>query len=373
MSNFGMAPAAAMGVDVEKLLSRASEMAEACAACVDPAENPGVKLGAVLGAAANIGCDKLTLVTSPGVSSIGAWMEQLVAESTGKDGKAIIPLDGEMLGAPSRYGEDRLFVYLYLDGDEDEHQRHLVDRLEQDGQPVIRIALRDGYDLGREFFRWEMATAVACSVMGINAFDQPDVEASKIATRRLTTAYEDSGALPEETPFFIGDGVKLYTDEANRIALTNHVGLDNADATLADYMRAHLTRLEGGDYFAVLAYINRLDTGHDEQLQMLRHRIRDHYRVATCLGYGPRFLHSTGQAYKGGSNTGLFMQITCDEADDLPVPGHAYTFGVVKAAQAQGDFEVLAERERRVLRVHLGKDTVGGLATLRQAVEQALG
>jgi transaldolase/glucose-6-phosphate isomerase len=373
LSNFGMAPAAAMGVDVEQLLSRASEMAEACAACVDPAENPGVKLGAVLGAAANIGRDKLTLVTSPGVSSIGAWMEQLVAESTGKDGKAIIPLDGEMLGAPARYGEDRLFVYLYLDGDEDEHQRHLVDRLEQDGQPVIRIALRDGYDLGREFFRWEMATAVACSVMGVNAFDQPDVEASKIATRRLTTAYEDSGALPAETPFFSGEGVKLYTDEANRIALTSSVGLENADATLADYIRAHLKRLEGGDYFAVLAYINRLDPGHDEQLQLLRHRIRDNYRVATCLGYGPRFLDSTGQAYKGGSNTGLLMQITCDEADDLPVPGHTYTFGVVKAAQAQGDFEVLAERERRVLRIHLGKDTVGGLATLRQAVEQAIG
>lgn len=369
LSNFGMVPAAAMGVDVEQLLGRAGEMVEACAACVAPADNPGVMLGVVLGSAANLGRDKLTLVASPAIASIGAWLEQLVAESTGKDGKAIIPLDGEMLAPVERYGDDRLFVYLTLAGSEDASQERLIDRLEQAGQPVVRLPMRDPYDLGREFFRWEMATAVAGSIMGINAFNQPDVEASKIATRRLTDAFEQSGALPEDQPFFNDGEIKLFTDEANRVALTSLAG---DGATLAGFIRAHLKRLDGGDYFALLAYLNRLDPAHEEQLQSIRHRVRDQYRVATCLGYGPRFLHSTGQAYKGGPNTGLFVQLTCDEANDLPVPGHSYTFGVVKAAQAQGDFSVLAERQRRVLRVHLGGDTVGGLATLRQAFEEAL-
>jgi len=366
LSNFGMVPAAAMGVDVEKLLDRAAIMAEACAACVPIEENPGVQLGAVLGAAANSGRDKLTLVASPGISAIGAWLEQLVAESTGKDGKAIIPVDGEMPAHPDRYGDDRLFVYLRLDSAPDENQDHLMERLEAAGHPVIRLHLEDGYDLGREFFRWEIATAVAGSIMGINAFNQPDVEASKIATRKLTSAYEESGSLPEETPFYTGEGVSLYTDEANLMALNKRCG---DCANLGDYLRAHLLRLDGGDYFAVLAYLNRLDQGHEEQLQFIRHRIRDHFRVATCLGYGPRFLHSTGQAYKGGSNGGVFLQITCDDAEDLAVPGHKYSFGVVKAAQARGDFDVLAERGRRVLRVHLGSDTVGGLAALLQAIE----
>lgn len=366
LSNFGMVPAAAMGVDAVKLLERAAVMAESCTACVPIEENPGVQLGVVLGAAANSGRDKLTLVASPGIAAIGAWLEQLVAESTGKDGKAIIPVDGEMPAHPDRYGDDRLFVYLRLDTAPDENQDHLMERLQQAGQPVVTLHLDDGYDLGREFFRWEIATAVAGSIMGINAFNQPDVEASKIATRKLTSAYEESGSLPEETPFYTGDGISLYTDEANLMALNKRCG---DCANLADYLRAHLLRLDGGDYFAVLAYLNRLDPGHEEQLQFIRHRVRDHFRVATCLGYGPRFLHSTGQAYKGGSNGGVFLQITCDDAEDLAVPGHQYSFGVVKAAQARGDFDVLAERGRRVLRVHLGTDTVGGLAALLQAIE----
>jgi hypothetical protein len=217
-------------------------------------------------------------------------------------------------------------------------------------------------------FRWEIATTVAGSIIGINPFNQPDVEASKVATRKLTAAYEKTGALPTETPIFTADGIKLFTDEKNRAALAPAVG---GKRTLAGYLKAHLSRLGVGDYFALLAYIEMNQT-HERLLQAIRLAVRDAKRVATCLGFGPRFLHSTGQAYKGGPNTGVFLQITCDDAVDLPVPGQQYTFGVVKAAQARGDFQVLAERDRRVLRAHLGPDIAAGLATLQTAVTEAL-
>jgi len=261
-----------------------------------------------------------------------------------------------------------VFVYPRLAGDPDASLDVSVDALEDAGQPVVRISLTDVYDLGQEFFRWEIATAVAGSIIGINPFNQPDVEASKIATRKLTEQYEQTGSLPAETPLFEAEGIKLFADERNAKALNEAV----ADRSLAGYLKAHLNRLNGGDYLALLAYIEMNDA-HESVLQSTRHAVRDRKHVATCLGFGPRFLHSTGQAYKGGPNTGVFLQITCDDAIDLPVPGQKYTFGIVKAAQARGDFEVLAERRRRALRVHLGADVSTRLAQLQSSIVKALG
>jgi transaldolase/glucose-6-phosphate isomerase len=368
LSDFGLVPAAIMGLDVRWLLDRADEMVHACASVVSPEDNPGVMLGIILGVSARYGRDKVTIVTSPRLGDLGAWLEQLLAESTGKEGKGLIPVDRERLGRPEVYGNDRLFVYLRLESAPDAAQDAAVDALEEAGHAVVRMVIADPYDIGQEFFRWEMATAVAGSVLGINAFNQPDVEASKVATRRLTAEYEKQGALPPETPMLEAGDIKLFADENNAASLANTVG---RKASLVGYLRAHVNRLTPGDYFAVLAYIE-MNQAHTEMLQALRHAVRDAKHVATCLGFGPRFLHSTGQAYKGGPNSGVFLQVTRDDATDLPVPGQAYTFGVVKAAQARGDFQVLAERNRRVLRVHLGSDVSAGLAALRAALEQAL-
>jgi transaldolase / glucose-6-phosphate isomerase len=367
LSAFGMAPAAIMGIDVARFLETADEMVEACAATVPAGENPGVVLGTILGVLAQRGRDKVTFITSSGIGDLGAWLEQLIAESTGKDGKGLIPVDGETPGPPSVYGTDRVFVYLRLTAAPDASQDAVVDALEKAGHPVVRIAVDEPYNLGEEFFRWEFATAVAGSILGINPFNQPDVEASKVATRRLTDEYERTGALPTEAPFFQSGGVALFADDRNAIELARAAG---PNASLNEYVAAHLRRLNAGDYFALLAYI-QMNEEHSRALQGLRGMVRDSRRVATCVGFGPRFLHSTGQLYKGGPNSGVFLQITCDDAADVPVPGQKYTFGTVKAAQARGDFEVLAERGRRALRVHLA-DPAAGLNTLEQAFRHAL-
>jgi transaldolase / glucose-6-phosphate isomerase len=317
LSDFGMVPAAAMGLDVGRFLDRADEMVQSCAACVPAADNPGVTLGAILGTLGAHGRDKVTLVTTPAIAGVGAWLEQLIAESTGKLGKGLIPVDGEPVGAPGVYGDDRIFVYLRLTSRADPSQDAALDVLERAGQPVVRIAVEDPYDLGQEFFRWEIATAVAGSILGINPFDQPDVEVSKIATRRLTDDVESRGSLPAEPPFLVADGLTFFADATNAAALASRQGDGGATACL----KAHLTRLGGGEYFGLLAYVAR-HARHDAPLQAIRHAVRDRTRAATCLGYGPRFLHSTGQAYKGGPNSGVFLQITCDDAVDLRVPGH---------------------------------------------------
>jgi glucose-6-phosphate isomerase len=368
LSNFGMVPAAVIGLDTKKFLSRAAEMVGACGASVGVEQNPGAALGVILGAAARTGRDKVTIITSPGISDLGAWLEQLLAESTGKNGKGIIPVDREHLGPPEVYGNDRVFAYVKLESGADADQEARVAALEKAGQPVVRISLPDIHDLGAEFFRWEIATAVAGSIIGINAFNQPDVEASKVATRNLTAEYEKTGSLPAEKPILEDAGIKLFTDEKNASELAKAAG---SDQSLAGYVKAHLARIKAGDYFAVLGYI-QMNQEHEQSLQAMRLAVRDHKHVATCLGFGPRFLHSTGQAYKGGPNTGVFLQITCDDTVELPVPGQKYTFGIVKAAQARGDFQVLAERGRRALRAHLGKDLKAGLATLDAAIQRGV-
>lgn len=368
LSDFGMVPAAVMGLDTQKFLDRTEEMAHACKSCVPVEDNPGVMLGIILGTLATSGRDKVTILASPGISDLGAWLEQLLAESTGKEGHGIIPVDREKLGPPTVYGQDRVFAYLRLESAPDRAQDERVLALEADGHPVIRISVGDVYDLGQEFLRWEIATAVAGSIIGINAFNQPDVEASKVATRNLTSEYERTGSLPAELPIFEDGGIKLFTDKKNAAALAQATG---SDKSLDSYLRAHLDRLKAGDYFALLAYVPMF-AEHEDVLQQMRHAVRDRRRVATCLGFGPRFLHSTGQAYKGGPNSGVFLQITCEDANDLPVPGQKYTFGIVKAAQARGDFQVLADRNRRALRVHLGSDVKADLSKLNAALSRVL-
>lgn len=362
LSDFGMIPLAAMGVDVMGFLERTDEMVAACQN-ENAFKNPGVVLGAILGTAwREFGRDKLTIITSPQIFDLGAWLEQLIAESTGKTGKSLIPIDGEAIQPMENYGNDRIFAYLKVEGDNEFDEA--VETLEKSGHPVIKIVLRETANLGQEFFRWEIATAVAGSIMEINPFNQPDVEASKIVTKKLTSDYEENGNLPNEKPFFEDGDIKLFTDERNAEELNRAVGNDK---TLENYLLAHLNRIEQNDYFGLLAYVEMNDA-HQDLLQIIRHLVLDNFQVATCLGFGPRFLHSTGQGYKGGANNGVFLQITCEDAEDLAVPNQKYTFGTVKAAQARGDFEVLAERERRVLRIHLGKDVTVGLAKIGEII-----
>jgi transaldolase/glucose-6-phosphate isomerase len=337
----------------------------ACGPDVPPAENPGVQLGLALGVAARHGRDKVTLSASNGVADFGAWAEQLIAESTGKNGKALIPLADEPLGAPQLYGSDRIFVDLKLNGDS--AREAALGALEQAGHPVVRIDVTDAAHVGQEFFRFEIATAVAAAVIGINPFDQPDVESAKVRTRELTGAFEKTGRLPTEEPVTSAGTVAVYTDAKNTDALRKA----GADGELTTWLKAHLSRLNSGDYAALLAYLDR-DEQHVAAMQDMRIAIRDKKHVATCVGFGPRFLHSTGQAYKGGPNTGVFLQITADHGDDLSVPGQKASFGVIEAAQARGDFDVLTERGRRALRLHIKGDVKQGLDAIRQAVKQAL-
>ena len=365
LSNFGMVPATCIGIPPKQFFETTAEMVRSCAPSSPPSENPGVILGAIMGVCQRAGRDKVTILASKGIADFGAWLEQLLAESTGKIGKGIVPVDAEAAGAPSVYGNDRLFAYTRLASDKDDAQDKAVAALEAAGQPVVRIIVNDPMQLGQEFFRWEMATAVAGSIIGINPFDQPDVEASKVKTRELTTAYDQTGKLPPESPFASFDGIELFADARNEGALKPKA------TSLVAALKAHLDSAHAGDYVALLAYIDRTQA-HIEAMQKMRHQVRDSKKLATCLGFGPRFLHSTGQAYKGGPNSGVFLQITCSDPADLPVPGAKYTFGVVKAAQARGDFDVLADRGRRALRVHLTEGVATGLPKLAAALEQAL-
>jgi transaldolase/glucose-6-phosphate isomerase len=367
LSDFGMVPAAVIGLNISRLLATAQKMAKSCGPAVPPAENPGIILGTVMAEAARVGRNKVSITTSPEIADLGAWLEQLLAESTGKQGKGLIPVNNEPLGSPEAYGTDRLFVHIRLNDDADHESSHALSALERAGHPVVRIGLADRDRLAQEFFRWEIAIATAGAIIAINPFDQPDVEASKVKARALTDAYARSGTLPAETPLLQENGIKVFADAENAAALK----LDPADKSLSGSLKAHLGRLRAGDYCAVLAYIAR-DEAYESTLQNMRTKIRDAKHVATCVGFGPRYLHSTGQAYKGGPNEGVFLQVTCDARNDLPIPGHNYSFGAVIAAQARGDFSVLSERKRRAIRIHLGDDVRAGLKHLNDALQKAL-
>ena len=367
LSPFGLVPSAAAGIDLARFLDLALAMVRSCGPDVPPHENPGAQLGLALGVAGRDGRDKVTILSSNKIADFGAWAEQLLAESTGKDGKGLIPIDGEPLGEPAVYGRDRFFIDLRTEGETDGSHEDRLAALEKAGHPVVRIAMKSIDHIGQEFFRFEIATAVAGAVLGINPFNQPDVEAAKIKTRELTTAFEKTGTLPEEAPVISTNEVELFTDDKNAGALRKA----GADGDLGSWLKAHFARPGAGDYVALLAYIER-DRAHIEMLQHVRLAVRDRRHVATCAEFGPRFLHSTGQAYKGGPDSGVFLQITADDAEDLAVPDQKASFGVIKAAQARGDFEVLTERGRRALRVHLKGDLKAGLAMLDAAIISAL-
>jgi transaldolase/glucose-6-phosphate isomerase len=367
LSPFGLVPAATAGIDVRSLVTHTLAMMRSCGPDVPPHENPGVQLGLAMGLAGLEGRDKVTILSSRKISDFGAWAEQLIAESTGKDGKGLIPIDGESLGDPALYGNDRFFIDLRTEGENDAAHDDKLAALEKAGHPVVRIVMKSIEHIGQEFFRFEMATAVAGCVLGINPFNQPDVEAAKIKTRELTAAFEKSGALPPEKPVMSSAEADLYTDQRNAEDLRKA----GADGDLGSWLKAHLARTHGGDYVALLAYIER-NAAHIDALQTMRLAVRDDRHVATCAEFGPRFLHSTGQAYKGGPDSGVFLQITADDAKDLPVPGQKASFGIIKAAQARGDFDVLTERGRRALRVHLKGDLEKGLKALDTAIRYAL-
>ena len=332
LSYFGLVPAALMGLDISALLDRADCMREGCASCVPARDNPGAWLGAVLGTLASNGRDKLTLVTSPSIGSFGLWVEQLLAESTGKEGKGIIPVSGETVMTPELYDRDRMFVYMRLEGDYNSDTDAAVRPIETSGQPVVRLELRDRYDLGAEFFRWEFATAVAGSAIGIHPFDQPDVQGAKDMTERVLGEYQASGSLP-----------KSATEKS---------------------LESMLSEGRPGDYLAIMAYC-RQTAEVDAALADLRRTVVERYRIATTLGYGPRLLHSTGQLHKGGPATGVFLQLTTNHEEDLPIPGKPYTFGVLADAQALGDLQALRVAGRPVMRVDLGTEIEAGIRRLR--------
>ena len=367
LSPFGLVPAAAAGIDISTLLKHALAMVRSCGPDVPPHENPGVQLGLAMGLAGLEGRDKVTILSSKKIADFGAWAEQLIAESTGKDGKGLIPIDGEPAGDVALYGNDRFFIDIRTEGENDAAHDERLAALEKAGHPLVRIVMKSVDYIGQEFFRFEMATAVAGSVLGINPFNQPDVEDAKIKTRELTAAFEKTGALPPEKPVMSFAQADIFTDDKNAAALRKA----GADGGLGSWLKAHLARARSGDYVALLAYIER-NHAHIGALQQMRLEVRDKRHVATCAEFGPRFLHSTGQAYKGGPDSGVFLQITSDDAEDLAVPGQKASFGVIKAAQARGDFDVLTERGRRALRVHLKGDLESGLRMLDTAIANAL-
>jgi transaldolase/glucose-6-phosphate isomerase len=362
LSYFGMVPAALMGLDVKKLLDRAERVVHACASVVPPAENPGARLGAILGECAKAGRDKLTISTDPKIASFGLWVEQLLAESTGKDGRGIVPVAGETLGSPSVYGDDRLFVHISVEKIDSETEAKLK-ALEAAGHPVVYRTLTDLYDLGEEFFLWEIATAFAGWRLGINPFDQPNVQESKDATKELLETYARDGKLPEQDALATDGVLTLYADEETRAALPA--------GSVGAAIKAHLARAGAGDYIAMLDYFEETPE-YERVVQAIRTHLRDTTRCATTTGYGPRFLHSTGQLHKGGSASGVFMQLTAPDIKDLPIPEQPYTFSTLKQAQALGDFRSLSSRGRRAIRVDLGADVQAGLNRLQELIGQAL-
>jgi transaldolase / glucose-6-phosphate isomerase len=360
LSVFGLVPAALHGVDLDGLLTRAGSMAEACHR--PPAENPGLQLGAAMGEAALAGRDKLTIVTSPRLASLGDWIEQLVAESTGKAGRGIVPMVGEPIGAPEVYAADRQFVVITTVEESDPARSRLAAELEGLGHPVVRLELADPLEVGAEFVRWEVATAVAGMLLEIDPFDQPNVQEAKDATRALLDAYRRDGALPQPAPLVAEPGIAAYGDP--KALGDDPVSVDGA-------LRALLATAQPGDYFAILAYLPPNPAAVD-RLQGMRQLIRDQLGLATTLGFGPRFLHSTGQLHKGGPATGIFLQLTAEPRRDLPIPGWQESFGTLIAAQAAGDLAALQQRGRRVLRLHLA-DPEGGLIRLAAMMHATLG
>lgn len=354
LSFFGLVPGALLGVDIQRLLASAQQAMEASSDAQSAQSNPGLWLGGILGILGKQGRDKITFVLSPEISSYGYWVEQLIAESTGKEGRGLLPVEGERLGPPSVHGDDRLFVYLRLHDGENGSLDAALQALQEAGQPVVRIEVADRYALGAEFFRWELATVVASLFLDINPLDEPNVQESKDNTKRLLTQYEQEHRLPEPQPVLIAPPVSVS-------------GKDLGTQDLKQYLHAFLAQVHQGDYIAIMAYVQRTERT-EAALQALRLLLRDRYHVATTVGYGPRFLHSTGQLHKGGANNGVFIQITDEITQDIAIPGEPYSFGVLKAAQALGDLLSLESHQRRALRLAIAGNAASGLQSVTQAL-----
>lgn len=368
LSHFGMVPSGLAGIDIGTFLHHAKEMQNNCLPSVAILENPGVVLGVILGVCALANKNKITLVLSPRIRALGAWIEQLLAESTGKNGKGLIPIDLEPLGTPHMYGNDRVFVYIRLHNDLNTTQDEAMHVLELAGFVVVKLQMHDIMHLGAELFRWEFATAVAGSIIGIDPFNQPDVEASKTLTLQLTAQYEKKGSIETLQPLLSENGISLFADKKNAAILNKKL---KNQPSMIGYLSAHFNQIQKNDYVDLSAFIE-MSQEYEQFLEQIRLLIRDKKKIATCAGFGPRFLHSTGQAYKGGPNTGVFLQITAEVEKDIEVPTHKYSFGLVIAAQAQADFKVLAERQRRIIRIHLGSDVGHGLEQLKGMIASAL-
>ena len=366
LSSFGMIPAAIIGLDVEKLLKRADSMRAQCAPSIPVNNNPGAMLGLALGVAAECGRDKVTIVTSPRIFGLGEWLEQLLSESIGKKGKGLIPVVGECLGGSDTYGMDRVFVYVRDETNPDNTQDQAIAKLKAGGHAVISLHLNEIYDICAECFRWEFATIVAAAVLGVNPFNQPDVEASKLETKRLTKVYERTGKFPVERSVARNKDLELYCNDVNMVDLAE----DGKSLELTKVVTEYLSKLDEGDYIAILAYVEMKSSNHDV-LKRIRESISDERRVATCLGYGPQYLHSTGQLYKGGPSSGIFFLITCEDVCDLAVPGYSCSFGTVKAAQALGDFESLSKLGRRVVRIHIRGEAKSGLDRIAELLRKS--
>lgn len=356
LTYFGLLPAALLGMDLNALLESAEAMTAICAASVPTETNPAIFLGAILGQLGKAGRDKLTFIPSESLSHFGIWAEQLIAESTGKEGKGLVPIDNEALGNPEVYGNDRLFIYLRLQTDDCDQLDQQVLALKKAGHPLIRIDIKNRYDLAGEFFRWEMATAVAAVVLAVNPFDEPNVSESKENTMAVLTRFEAKGelTLPPAQPSESG------------IAFSGCINPE-ASAPLSQTLDTFLTTVNPNAYVALMAYLAP-SKKYNGLLQTLRTKIRDKYHLATTLGYGPRFLHSTGQLHKGGKRNGLFIQITIDEKTDLDIPEASYSFGILKRAQALGDFHSLVRHQLKVLDIRLGKDFEANLEKIIQAI-----
>lgn len=365
LSYFGLVPFALMGGDIKALLDRAVSAAGNCRDSLPLSENSGAQLGAALASLAGAGRNKLTLVIPPPLTSLCLWIEHLLAESTGKEGKGIIPIAGETLGSPDVYGDDRVFVYIHLASTSDADIETKLSSLQAAGHPVLRQTLRDALDLGEEFFVWEFATAIAASLLGVNPFDQPDVQETKASTVRLLTEYAQNDSLAQQKLVVADTTLRIFADAENCDVLRR------GGSSLQSMLKTHLARLNPGDYFAIAQFIEGLKN-FDSLLQEIRLVVRDQKKVATTTGYGPRFLHSTGQLHKGGPDNCVFLQLTSEDINDIDVPGEKFSFGVLKQAQALGDFEAWTNHHRRAIRVDLGRDVEKGLRRLLALVKESV-
>jgi hypothetical protein len=353
------------------LWANAERMVKASGLNIVGKDHPGITLGAVLGTLGSKGQDKVTVHCSPSIASLGNWIEQLIAESTGKEGRGLLPVVGTTVGKPHDYSTDRLFIYLRVDGDANDETDAALMELQKAGHPLVTLNLPDRDALSGEFFRWEYATAVAGKLLDINPFDEPNVTESKENTSRLLDYYKQRGSLPQSAPLFGDNGTSLYADERMAHTLRDLCQQHHFDSnSLTGLLAAQMNATSAGDYFALLAYLP-MTAEIDEMLEEVRRRLRHVTRRAITLGYGPRFQHSTGQLHKGGANNGVFIQITCDDPADVEIPGEPYSFGILKAAQAAGDLEALQSKGRRALRLHVGTDFEAGLEKLLTAINLA--